>query len=189
MTRRHAVVLPEPLGDADIAPLMAPATQRSRCNQPARSAAWDWRRQRRRSVLALEDSARVVSAEQVEADGSGSTPVAAGAGSQRRAGAVDHPQTVKRLRMPSPSASIPFTQGGTCGRWLALGISLIGSQDAQRLCMPGGKIAFYFGILAAAAARRRRGKMIMATRSRITARARPRAHRQAALATRGAIRS
>lgn len=58
----------------------------------------------------------------------------------------DHPQ-VKRLRaiaarmIPLPAASIRVPGGGS-GRW-----NLIGSKQINAFCMPGGKIAFYTGIL------------------------------------------
>lgn len=68
------------------------------------------------------------------------------ASSQRALGPIEHPQ-VKRLRYIA-GRIIPFA--GQCNprarewRWE---INLIGSNQVNAFCMPGGKIAFFYGIL------------------------------------------
>ncbi|NRF69246.1 M48 family metallopeptidase [Aquincola sp. S2] len=91
---------------------------------------------------------KVVSAEQIEkAAGQQYRSMLNQAGSQRALGPVDHPQ-VRRLRYIADRI-VPFTT--TCNpraadwKWE---VNLIGSQDLNAFCMPGGKIAFYYGILA-----------------------------------------
>ena len=75
---------------------------------------------------------------------------------QRARRPTDHPQ-VLRLRSIAQRI-IPFTAEwnprAESGSWE---VNLIGSKQLNAFCMPGGKIAFYYGILAQAAARRRRG--------------------------------
>ena len=65
---------------------------------------------------------------------------------QRALGSKDHPQ-VRRLRAIA-SRIIPFASGwnprASSWRWE---INLIGSQQINAFCMPGGKIAFFSGIL------------------------------------------
>ena len=66
---------------------------------------------------------------------------------QRALGSPDHPQ-VKRLRYIADRI-IPFTRecnSAAAGwRWE---VNLIGRTDLNAFCMPGGKIAFFYGILA-----------------------------------------
>ena len=65
---------------------------------------------------------------------------------QRALGPMDHPQ-VKRLRYIA-NRIIPFTQGcNDRSRQWQWDVNLIGSPQLNAFCMPGGKIAFYFGIL------------------------------------------
>ncbi|NDP38369.1 MAG: M48 family metallopeptidase [Rhodoferax sp.] len=68
------------------------------------------------------------------------------AASQRALGSKDHPQ-VRRLRAIA-SRIIPFASGwnprASGWRWE---VNLIGRQQINAFCMPGGKIVFYSGIL------------------------------------------
>lgn len=68
------------------------------------------------------------------------------ASSQRALGPKDHPQVV-RLRAIAQRI-IPYTtecnEAAKNWQWE---INLIGSQELNAFCMPGGKIAFYYGIL------------------------------------------
>lgn len=68
------------------------------------------------------------------------------AAAQRALAGKDHPQ-VRRLRAIA-SRIIPFASGwnprARSWRWE---VNLIGSQQINAFCMPGGKIAFYSGIL------------------------------------------
>ena len=68
------------------------------------------------------------------------------AAAQRALGSKDHPQ-VRRLRAIA-SRIIPFASAwnprANSWRWE---VNLIGSQQINAFCMPGGKIAFYSGIL------------------------------------------
>jgi predicted Zn-dependent protease len=68
------------------------------------------------------------------------------AGGQRALGPKDHPQVV-RLRAIAQRI-IPFTaecnERARDWRWE---VNLIGSKELNAFCMPGGKIAFYYGIL------------------------------------------
>ena len=91
---------------------------------------------------------RIVSAEQVEQAASQQyMQMLQQAQEQRALGPADNAQ-VQRLRYIAKRI-IPFTAG--CNpraqqwRW---DVNLIGSQDLNAFCMPGGKIAFYYGILA-----------------------------------------
>jgi predicted Zn-dependent protease len=91
---------------------------------------------------------KVVSAGQIEqAAGQQYAQMLQQAGSKKALGPADHPQ-VRRLRAIAERI-IPYTQ--TCNaaskdwKWE---VNLIGSQDLNAFCMPGGKIAFYYGILA-----------------------------------------
>lgn len=91
--------------------------------------------------------AKAVPAEQLEqAAGQQYRSMLQQASSQRALGPQDHPQ-VQRLRYIADRI-VPLTYA--CNdrarnwRWE---VNLIGSQDLNAFCMPGGKIAFYFGIL------------------------------------------
>jgi predicted Zn-dependent protease len=68
------------------------------------------------------------------------------AAQQKALGPAEHPQ-VKRLRAIAQRI-IPFTpswnERATRWKWE---VNLIGSQQLNAFCMPGGKIAFYYGIL------------------------------------------
>jgi predicted Zn-dependent protease len=91
---------------------------------------------------------RLVSADQVEqAAGQNYRQMLQQAASQRALGPANNEQ-VQRLNYIAKRI-IPFTAG--CNprsqqwRWE---VNLIGSQELNAFCMPGGKIAFYYGILA-----------------------------------------
>ena len=91
--------------------------------------------------------AKAVSAEQVEqAAGQQYRQMLQQAADQRALGPADNGQ-VQRLRYIAKRI-IPFTAG--CNprsqqwRW---DVNLIGSKELNAFCMPGGKIAFYYGIL------------------------------------------
>lgn len=91
---------------------------------------------------------RIVSAEQVEqAAGQQYQQMLQQAQQQRALAPTDNAQLL-RLRYIAKRI-IPFTAG--CNprsqqwRW---DVNLIGSQELNAFCMPGGKIAFYYGILA-----------------------------------------
>ena len=91
---------------------------------------------------------KLVSAEQVEqAAGQNYRQMLQQAASQRALGPANNEQ-VQRLNYIAKRI-IPFTEG--CNprspqwRWE---VNLIGSQELNAFCMPGGKIAFYYGILA-----------------------------------------
>ena len=91
---------------------------------------------------------RIVSAEQVEqAAAQQYTQMLQQAQEQRALGPADNAQ-VQRLRYIAKRI-IPFTAGCNprAQRW-RWDVNLIGSQDLNAFCMPGGKIAFYYGILA-----------------------------------------
>ncbi|MCF8152080.1 MAG: M48 family metallopeptidase [Burkholderiaceae bacterium] len=68
------------------------------------------------------------------------------AAKQRALGSDDHPQ-VKRLRAIA-ARIIPFVDrfNPRAGRW-QWEVNLIGSKQINAFCMPGGKIAFFSGIL------------------------------------------
>jgi len=68
------------------------------------------------------------------------------AAQQKALGPAEHPQ-VKRLRFIARRI-IPFTPSwNERARHWNWEINLIGSQQLNAFCMPGGKIAFYYGIL------------------------------------------
>jgi predicted Zn-dependent protease len=90
---------------------------------------------------------KVVSAEQVEqAAGQQYRQMLQQAAGQRALGPKEHPQ-VQRLRYIAQRI-IPYTD--SCNprardwRW---DVNLIGSPELNAFCMPGGRIAFYYGIL------------------------------------------
>jgi predicted Zn-dependent protease len=65
---------------------------------------------------------------------------------QRALGPAEHPQ-VQRLRFIAQRI-IPFTEGwNPRARQWKWEVNLIGSKELNAFCMPGGKIAFYYGIL------------------------------------------
>ena len=68
------------------------------------------------------------------------------AGSERALAPADHPQ-LQRLKYIG-ARMVPFTRdcNDRAARW-QWEINLIGSRQINAFCMPGGKIAFYFGIL------------------------------------------
>jgi predicted Zn-dependent protease len=91
---------------------------------------------------------KAISAEQVEASAQQQyAQMMAKASSQRALAPADHPQ-VLRLRTIAQRI-VPFTR--TCNpraddwKWE---VNLLGSQQINAFCMPGGKIAFFHGILA-----------------------------------------
>ena len=92
-------------------------------------------------------AAKLVPAEQIEgAAGQQYKQMLQQASSQRALGPADNAQ-VQRLRYIA-ARIIPFT--ASCNdrarqwRWE---VNLIGSKELNAFCMPGGKIAFYYGIL------------------------------------------
>ena len=90
---------------------------------------------------------KVVSADQIEqAANQQYRQMLQQASGQRALGPMDHPQ-VQRLRFIA-NRIIPFTAGcNERARQWQWDVNLIGSQQVNAFCMPGGKIAFYFGIL------------------------------------------
>jgi len=89
----------------------------------------------------------LVSADQVEAAAAQQYQRTLSEAAQQRAlGGADHPQVV-RLRAISqrivPYAA-PWNPRAPQWRWE---VNLLGSRELNAYCMPGGKIAFYFGIL------------------------------------------
>jgi predicted Zn-dependent protease len=69
------------------------------------------------------------------------------AADQRALGPDNHPQ-VQRLRAIAQRI-IPFTEAwNPRARQWRWEVNLLGSQDLNAFCMPGGKIAFFYGILA-----------------------------------------
>jgi predicted Zn-dependent protease len=90
---------------------------------------------------------KVVSAQQVEqAANQQYRQMLQQASSQRALGPKEHPQVV-RLRAIAQRI-IPFTSecNPEARNW-KWEVNLLGSQEVNAFCMPGGKIAFYFGIL------------------------------------------
>jgi predicted Zn-dependent protease len=90
---------------------------------------------------------KLVPAEQVEAAAAQQyQQMLRSAAQQKALGPPEHPQ-VKRLRAIAQRI-IPFTaswnERATRWKWE---VNLIGSQELNAFCMPGGKIAFYYGIL------------------------------------------
>lgn len=91
---------------------------------------------------------KVVSAEQIEqAAGQQYAQMLQQASSKKALGPKDHPQ-VQRLRTIADRI-IPFTTecNSAAAKW-RWEVNLLGSQDLNAFCMPGGKIVFYWGILA-----------------------------------------
>ena len=102
----------------------------------------------RRDVGKESKFTKLVPAEQVEQAAAQQYAQMLKQASQQRALAPDsHPQ-VQRLRYIAQRL-IPFAQPwnprSSQWRWE---VNLLGSKDLNAFCMPGGKIAFYFGILA-----------------------------------------
>ena len=91
---------------------------------------------------------KVVSADQIEQAASQQyRQMLQQASSQRALGPIEHPQ-VQRLRYIAKRI-IPFTAGcNDRARQWQWDVNLIGSSQLNAFCMPGGKIAFYLGILA-----------------------------------------
>jgi len=90
---------------------------------------------------------KLVSAEQIEnAARQQYAQMLQEAASQRALGPDDHPQ-VRRLRAIAQRV-IPYaeTWNERAKQW-KWEVNLIGSKQLNAFCMPGGKIAFYFGIL------------------------------------------
>lgn len=91
---------------------------------------------------------KVVSAQQIEqAAGQQYTQMLQQAAGKKALGPKDHPQ-VQRLRTIA-ERMIPFTSecNGSAANW-KWEVNLLGSNELNAFCMPGGKIAFYWGILA-----------------------------------------
>lgn len=91
--------------------------------------------------------AKLVPAEEVEAAAAQQyQQMTREAASQRALAPADHPQVV-RLRAIAERL-IPFAQPwNERARQWRWEVNLIGSQQINAFCMPGGKIAFYYGIL------------------------------------------
>jgi len=91
---------------------------------------------------------KMVSAQQVEqAAGQQYRQMLQQASNKRALGPKDHPQVV-RLRAIAQRI-IPFTaECNEAARNWQWEVNLLGSQELNAFCMPGGKIAFYWGILA-----------------------------------------
>jgi len=91
---------------------------------------------------------KLVSADQIEqAAGQQYKQMLQKAQAERALGPIEHPQ-VQRLRYIAERI-IPFTQGcNDRSRQWRWEVNLIGSSQLNAFCMPGGKIAFYLGILA-----------------------------------------
>jgi predicted Zn-dependent protease len=92
---------------------------------------------------------KLVSAEQVEAGAQHQyAQMLQQATNQRALGPTDHPQ-VQRLRFIA-ERMIPFTTSCNprASQW-KWEINLLGSKQINAFCMPGGKIAFFHGILSA----------------------------------------
>ncbi len=90
---------------------------------------------------------QLVPAEQIERAATGQYASMLRQASQQRAlGPDDHPQ-VRRLRAIA-GRIIPFTyEWNARARNWRWEVNLIGSKQINAFCMPGGKIAFYYGIL------------------------------------------
>ncbi len=90
---------------------------------------------------------QLVPAEQIERAATGQyASMLSQAAQQRAVGPEDHPQ-VRRLRYIA-GRIIPFTyEWNPRARSWRWEVNLIGSKQINAFCMPGGKIAFYFGIL------------------------------------------
>ena len=90
---------------------------------------------------------KLVSAEQVEQAAAGQYQQMRQQAAQKSALAPDdHPQLI-RLRSIAKRI-IPFTyEWNSRARNWSWEVNLIGSKELNAFCMPGGKIAFYFGIL------------------------------------------
>jgi predicted Zn-dependent protease len=101
----------------------------------------------RGDVGRISRAARLIPAEQVEAAaGQQYRQMLQGAAQQRALAPVEHPQ---RLRLQYIADRIipfaaPWNPRARQWRWE---INLLGSDEINAFCMPGGKIAFYFGIL------------------------------------------
>jgi predicted Zn-dependent protease len=91
---------------------------------------------------------KLVSAEQVEqAAAQQYAQMMRNAADQRALGPDNHPQ-VQRLRAIAQRI-VPFTENwNPRARQWRWEVNLLGSKDLNAFCMPGGKIAFFFGILA-----------------------------------------
>lgn len=91
--------------------------------------------------------ARLVPAEQVEAAAQQQyKQILQQAGSQRALAPENHPQ-LQRLREISKRI-IPFTdEWNPRARAWQWEVNLIGTKDLNAFCMPGGKIAFFYGLL------------------------------------------
>ena len=101
----------------------------------------------RRDVGKESKFTKLVSAEQVEAAAQQQYAQMLTQAQQQKALAPDsHPQ-VERLRYIAQRL-IPTTEGWNprAKQW-KWEVNLLGSKDLNAFCMPGGKIAFYFGIL------------------------------------------
>jgi predicted Zn-dependent protease len=102
----------------------------------------------RRDVGKESFFARLASAEQVEgAAGQQYRQMLQQAGQQKALGPMNHPQVI-RLRAIADRI-IPYTPDWNprAKEW-KWEVNLLGSKELNAFCMPGGKIAFYYGILA-----------------------------------------
>ena len=89
---------------------------------------------------------KLVSAEQIEQAAAQQYAQMLARGAQQGALAPDHHPQVQRLRAIA-GASFPTRAVEPARRTGSWEVNLIGSQQINAFCMPGGKIAFYSGIL------------------------------------------
>jgi Zn-dependent protease with chaperone function len=102
------------------------------------------RRRRRRAAVALRPGGP---AEQIERAASGQYRALLQQAASRRALAPESNAQLQRLRAIA-ARIIPFThEWNPQARHWSWEVNLIGSSQVNAFCMPGGKIAFYYGIL------------------------------------------
>lgn len=90
---------------------------------------------------------RLVPAEQVEAAAAQQyQQMLREAAAQRALGPADHPQVVRLRAIAQRIIPHALPWNGRARQW-KWEVNLLGSPQVNAFCMPGGKIAFYFGIL------------------------------------------
>jgi predicted Zn-dependent protease len=91
--------------------------------------------------------AKLVPAEQVEAAAAQQYQQMMREAAQQRALApADHPQVVRLRAIAQRIVPLTGSWNGRARQW-RWEVNLIGSKELNAFCMPGGKIAFYYGIL------------------------------------------